>query len=228
MPMVTSKKQKKTQCSQNAGVSQSFSQGIPIQEMHIPLQDHKVTRGPWIIPFRISSTRDVELHQQQWKEKIHSCFVQPKICVKPWWSVIGKLKAKFEYLPYISPVTLWNVSSYVSPPLVNWFQKKGSPVFWGLGGISWLTERPVSTSPHAQRNLLSCPWRWRLETWFDVGFEEHVSSYVAILSFCCLVKGLTVNNLSTKTCPYHLLKEMNIIESKVTCFGHTLSYFPGR
>lgn len=26
------------------------------------------------------------------------------------------------------------------------------------------------------------------ETWFDVGFEEHVSSYVAILSFCCLVK----------------------------------------
>lgn len=45
MPMVTSKKQK-TQCSQNAGVLQSFFKGIPIQEMHILLQDHKVIMGP--------------------------------------------------------------------------------------------------------------------------------------------------------------------------------------
>lgn len=45
MPMVTSKK-KNRMLAKRRGFTVLFQEGIPIQEMHIPLQDHKVTMGP--------------------------------------------------------------------------------------------------------------------------------------------------------------------------------------
>ena len=62
---------------------------------------------------------------------------------------------------------------------------------WG----SHFIERLVLTSSHAQRNLLSCPWRRRLETW-RCRFRARAHGFLCRhLIVSCLVKGLTFKSL---------------------------------